>query len=302
VTRPVRLALVAATVALAAPACGGGGAAGTSTPSATQAPAADHLTADDFSPDLFDRARSATVDHRWFPLVPGRRLAFAGKSTEDGEVLAHRVVFIVTDLVKEIAGVRTVVVWERDYLEGELVEAEIVFFAEDEAGNVWHFGQHPEEYERGKLVKSPTWIAGLKGAKPGIMMRATPELGSPDYSQGFAPKPINWVDRGRVYKVGTRTCVPAGCYDDVLVTEEFELDKPDAFQLKYYAPDVGNVRVGWRGHGEKQRENLALVAEAKLTPDGLAEARAAALRLEATAYRISKDVYGQTEPAQPRSG
>ena len=30
---------------------------------------------------------------------------------------------------------------------------------------------------------------------------------------------MNWVDRGRVYKVGQKSCVPVDCYDDVLVIE-----------------------------------------------------------------------------------
>jgi hypothetical protein len=38
--------------------------------------------------------------------------------------------------------------------------------------------------------------------------------------------------------------VPIDCYDEVLVIEEFERNKPGAFQLKYYAPGVGDVRVG----------------------------------------------------------
>ena len=39
-------------------------------------------------------------------------------------------------------------------------------------------------------------------------MRAEPRLGTPSYAQGYAPPPINWIDRGRVYKVGQKTCVP----------------------------------------------------------------------------------------------
>jgi hypothetical protein len=84
------------------------------------------------------------------------------------------VVTTVTDLTKEINGVDTMVVWERDYTEGEEVEAELAFFAQDNDGNVWHMGEYPEEYEDGEFEKAPGWLAGLKGASAGIAMRQSP--------------------------------------------------------------------------------------------------------------------------------
>ena len=49
---------------------------------------------------------------------------FEGSAFDDGQRISRRVVSTVTDLSKEINGVNTVVVWERDYTEDELVEAE----------------------------------------------------------------------------------------------------------------------------------------------------------------------------------
>src|SRR3712207_8751338 len=57
----------------------------------------------------------------------------------------------------------------------------------------------------------------------------------------------------RVYKMNQQTCVPVDCYENVLVTEELNPSEPGAYQLKYYAPDVRNVRVGWRGEKEEER-------------------------------------------------
>jgi hypothetical protein len=100
-------------------------------------------------------------------------------------------------------------------------------------------------------------------------MRAESRLKTPSYAQGYAPSPINWIDRGRVYKVGQKTCVPVDCYDEVLVIEEFERNKPGAFQLKYYASGVGDVRVGWRGAEEEEKVGLELVKDARLSPQGV---------------------------------
>ncbi len=263
-------------------------------PSTTTTRPAGQATEKDFNRNSFDRPTN--IDNEWFPLKPGTQLVYDGSSIQDGGRVRHGDVFTVTDLTKVIHGVRTVVVWDRDYSEGRLVEAELAFFAQDDDGNVWHLGQYPEEYEEGELVGHPAWIAGLEGAKPGISMRAQPRAGTSSYSQGFGPK-VNWTDRARVSKTGQRTCVPSGCYDGVLVTDEYTRDEPDAHQLKYYAGGVGNVRVGWAGRDEEQ-ETLVLVKVVHLSPKALAEVRRAALKLEERAYGLSKDVYGHTPPAE----
>ena len=254
------------------------------------------VSVQDFERTNFDN--STRVDNKWFPLEPGAHSVFEGSAIDDGERISRRVVTTVTDLTKEINGVNTMVVWERDYTEGEEVEAELAFFAQDNYGNVWHMGEYPEEYEGGEFEKAPGWLAGLKGASAGIAMMAEPRLGTPSYAQGYAPPPINWIDRGRVYKVGRKTCVPVNCYEDVLVIEEFERNKPGAYQLKYYAPGVGDVRVGWRGPEEEEKEGLDLVKDVRLSPEALAKARANALKMEKHAYQI-KEYYRKTQPAKP---
>jgi hypothetical protein len=283
-----------AVCAMAVSGCGGGSGNAAAEPVAPAEPPAE-VDAADFATARF--SESTTVDNDWFPLRPGTRHVYEGSSVEDGERLQHRVVFTVTDLTKMVAGVEAVVVWERDYTSGELVEAELVFLAQDDGGNVWHLGQYPEEYENGRFAKTPTWIAGVRGARAGVYIRAEAREGA-DYSQGYAPPPINWVDRAHVSNTGTHTCVPAGCFDDVVIVSEYETGKPDAYQLKYYAPGVGNVRVGWKGSKEDSREVLVLTERRQLSAEQLADARAAALELERDAYRRSPAVYGTTAPAR----
>ncbi len=173
-------------------------------------------------PDLevgsFDR--STQIDNPWMPLKPGTRFVYDGTTIEDdGKAVPHRIVVNVTDLTKLIGGVRTVVSWDLDYSDGELVEAELAFYAQDRAGTVWYLGEYPEEYEDGKFVAARPWIHGLEGARAGIMMPAGPQLGTPSYAEGWGPA-VGWTDRGQVDQVGQKTCVPVGCYDDVLVITE----------------------------------------------------------------------------------
>ena len=250
---------------------------------------------EDFDSKNFDRP--TIIDNPWFPLNPGTRFVHKGFTTEGGKRVPHRLVTTVTDLTKVIGGVRAVVLWIEDYRAGQLMEAEIAFYAQDRDGTVWALGEYPEEYEGGKFSKAPAWIHGLEDARAGIAMPAKPRPGTPSYSQGWGPA-VGWTDRGKVDKMGQKVCVPLRCYEDVLVIAESSKAEPGAEQLKHYAPGVGKVRVGWRGDGEKLQEVLELTELSQLGPPALAKARAGALKLEKSAYKISKNVYSRTSPAE----
>ncbi|HLZ38591.1 MAG TPA: hypothetical protein VKP64_12725 [Mycobacteriales bacterium] len=277
-TSPVQLAVLAALAAIPL--------TGTSTGAAGASP--ERPTASTAFPN------PTRISNRWLPLVPGRQWILDGRADSGKGLKPHRVVMTVTDLTKVINGVRTVVVWDRDYSEGRLVESELAFNAQDGQGNVWNFGEYPEVYSRGKFKDAPdTWIPGVAGAKAGVAMLAAPRVGTPAYSQGWAPA-IDFADRARVFQAGQRTCVPAGCFGNVLVTDEWDaLDPSGGHQRKFYAAGVGNVRIGAVG-GDK--ETLALVKSARLCP-AVAQARAAALAMDQRGRRVSK-VYRQTTPVQ----
>ena len=257
---------------------------------------AGEITADDFDVSLFDET-SATVDNEWFPLEPGTRYEWEGRAFDDeGQRIDRRVVFIVTDLTKVIGGVRAVVGWDRDFDDDTVGESELIFYAQDKFGNVWHLGEYVEHWNEGELDGGRLWLVGdPEGAKAGLGMPAEPAAGTASYSQGFAPPPWFWDDHARVSKVGVRTCVPVDCFDDSIVIEEFEPRFPGAFQLKYYGRGVGNIRVGWRGPNDDEREVMVLTEFGQLSPDALAKVRARVLAQENRGY-----AYGRTEPMQQR--
>ena len=251
--------------------------------------------------EAFDKAqfddRSTTIDNPYLPMKPGMRYVYEGSTVkDDGKLVPHRIEINITDLTKVIEGVRVLVSYDLDFSGGNLEEAELAFFAQDKAGNVWRFGEYPEEYQNGKMTKAPAWIAPFEGARPGIMMKAAPKLGAPSYSQGYGPA-VNWTDRGQIHQVGQRTKTRAGSYEDVLVIRETSASEGDAFQLKYYARGVGNVRVGWTG-SDKSKEKLELARLENMSPQALADVRVKALKLEQSAYATSKNVYAKTAPAE----
>ena len=291
----IAIIFISLLVMLSAAACGA--------PSASTEDGSEHTqtapltgSAKDFKRARFDHPTH--IDNRWLPLTPGTQFVYEGSAIVDEKGRQpRREVTTVTDLSKVIDGVRTLVISEGDYTAGQLSEPELAFFAQDNAGNVWLVGEYPEEYEDGKFDKAPAWISGQKGARAGITMLAEPRRGGPDYAQGYAPLPVEFTDRARVYKMDQKTCTPVECYKNVLVTEEFNPHEPGAFQLKYYALGVGNVRVGWRGEQEEEKETLELVELNHLSPEALAKVRKKALQMDGRAYERS-EAYRQTPPAE----
>jgi len=239
------------------------------------------------------------IDNQWNPLTPGMQVTLAGEADRGGGLLPHRVVSTVTDLTKMINGVPTVVILEKDVNEGTLQEAELRFEAQDNAGNIWNLGEYPEEYEDGKFSAAPdVWLAGLAKAEAGNSMLGDPQLGTPEYLQGWSPD-IEFLDCAKVSKMQQRTCVPIGCYENVMIIDERSpLDPDSGRQLKYHAQGVGNVRVGFVD--DPEGEVLVLAKVAQLSPEELIKVRQDALKLEEHAYKISQP-YRQTSPLEPTS-
>lgn len=262
-------------------------------PSVEPSPAVDPTKPQfaEFKASIF--SNGARITNEWLPIQPGRRWITDGVTIEGGERIPHRITFTVTNLTKVIDGVHTAVVWVEDYSDGVLVEKEIAFYAQDDSGTVWYFGEHPEEYEDGEFVAAPTWIAGLDDALPGIKMFSDPGAHTDTWYQGWGPK-VEWSDFGRIDQRDIKDCVAYGCFDDVDVFAESSDGENGIFQLKSYAKGIGEIRVGWRGEAES-REELELKSVAKLKGAALEKYDQMALALEAHAYRISPKVYGKTE-------
>lgn len=249
----------------------------------------------------FDRSAfqaSPRIDNKWFPLQPGMQFTTTGTVTSADGVHEHSVVHTVTGLTKMIDGVKTRVMWDRDYDDGELVESELAFFAQTQKGAVWLFGEYPEEYEGGEFVGAPsTFISGIAKAQAGIAMKASPRTGTPAYVQAYAPK-VDFLDCGDVFQKHQRVCVPTGCYNDVLVIDEYNpLEPPEAgHQRKFYSAGTGLVKV--TAVGGPDQEFMDLVQVKKLSTAQFAAANAQALEQDERGYTVSRSVYAKTPRAE----
>ena len=246
-----------------------------------------------------DAARSVTfhhpvrIDNPLFPLRPGTTFVFTGTINDAEGVHRHQVVFTVTDMVKRIDGVLTRVIWDRDFQDGELTEAELAFFAQSDNRSVYTMGEYPEEYDNGRFTGAPdTWISGQARAQGGILVPGHPRAGV-RFVQGRAPA-IEFLDVGTVKLLHTRVCATLGCFGNAtLIEESSPLAPRDGKQLKYYAPGTGLVKVG--AVGGDSREMMTLTRVQSLGSTDLARARTAVLSMERRAYRVSAP-YRHTRP------
>ena len=237
----------------------------------------------------------ATGANKWLSLRPGMQSVRQGFVRVGHRRLPHRRVFTVTDVSKVIDGVRTVAILDQDFNGGEIAEQALDYLAEDKRGNVWFLGSYTESYEGGQFVNaSDAWLAGVKGALPGILMQAHPRAGTPPYSQEKIPG--QEATTARVVKTGQSLCVPFKCYKDVLVIQEGSPSEPGVIEYKYYAPGVGGIRTEPRSGTEQETE--VLINLTQLSPRGLAELSAEALRLDRHARVAAPDVFGRVPAAK----
>jgi hypothetical protein len=176
-----------------------------------------------------------TIDNPYFPLTPGTTLVYRGVSNGEREVVR----VTVTDETKEILGITTTVVRDRVFVDGKLAEDTFDWYAQDGQGNVWYLGEDTKEYEDGKVVTTEgSWEAGVDGAQPGVIMPAGQDVGI-TYRQEFYEGEAE--DLAKVVALGETVKVPAGSFDEVLVTEDWTPLDPKLLERKYYAPGVGVV-------------------------------------------------------------
>lgn len=173
------------------------------------------------------------IDNPYFPLRPGTMWVYEGD--DDGQVRRDDVqVLPGTELV---LGVACTVVLQEVHLDGELAEVTTAWFAQDDAGNVWHFGEQSIEFEEGApLLAEDSWKAGVDGAEPWILVGGEPRPG--DVYVGVHPGGTEMFTVASVTEIAT---TPLGTFAECVAMEETNPDDPDDADRIIYAPGVGLV-------------------------------------------------------------
>jgi hypothetical protein len=178
----------------------------------------------------------APVANPYFPLEPGTIFHYRG--TEGRDRLHERLT--ITDRAKTIQGITTTVVRDVLFANGLLAEKTLDWYANDNDGNVWYFGEATATYDEHGHVESTegSWEAGVHGAVPGTIMPAHP--GPADaYRQEF------WrghaEDQAWIVQRGLSLRIPYGRVDHVLRSFEWTRLESNVISVKFYAPGLGIV-------------------------------------------------------------
>ena len=185
------------------------------------------------------------ITNPYLPLTPGTTLVY--KSPDGSETVR----FQVTRETKMVLGVECVVVLDKAIVDGQLHERTFDYFAQDNLGNVWYFGESVQNIENGQVINTNgTWLAGVNGAEPGIVMQANPVVGQ-TYAQENAPGVAQ--DTADVVSITGRADVPYGIATGVLQTHDFTPLEASLQEYKSYAKGIGQMLSISLTTGESER-------------------------------------------------
>ncbi|HLC87233.1 MAG TPA: hypothetical protein VJH65_03100 [Candidatus Nanoarchaeia archaeon] len=181
--------------------------------------------------------------------------------TEDGK---EHIEVYVTSEKKSLMGIETIIVWDRVWLNGDLIEDTKDYYAQDKEGNVWYFGEESKEILHGKIVSyKGSWEAGVDGAKPGIIMKAEQKVGETykqEYYKGEAE------DKADILALNESVSVPFGEFTNCVKTLDYTPLEPDVKEHKYYCPEAGGVVLEIDLNNNERVELLSLEYNTEPTP------------------------------------
>jgi hypothetical protein len=174
------------------------------------------------------------ITNPYLPYDPGTKFIYQGRLGK----LPEKDVQFVTHETRRIDGIPCVVVLDVGYVNGKLSERTQDYYTQDFYGNVWYFGEFETSFP-GRHHKS-SWLAGVDGASPGIVMEADPKVGD-TYQQENAPGVAE--DMATVLRLTASVRTPFGdFFGNVLETKEFSPLEPGVVDHKYYEPGYGLMK------------------------------------------------------------
>lgn len=202
--------------------------------------------------DALDFTMPLNIDNPYWPLnALGSTYHYYAFEGEDECVITD---FTITSMSYLTAvGVQTRIVQEVEWLDEDcdgtkdlLLEETDDWYGQDDAGNVWYFGEDTLAYEYdddGELEEisdEGSWEAGVDGAEAGIVMLGAPLPGL-FYRQEYLADEAE--DMGKVLRLNARVSIDLGDFEGCLVTKEWTALEPGHIEHKYYCPGTGLVHV-----------------------------------------------------------
>jgi len=195
---------------------------------------------EEFFTDSCKLAHRGSNDY-FLRLKPGCWLLLEGEEEDDeGEIEVVTVLIEVLPGSRKVDGVRCAIVRESEWINDELVEVSWNYFAIcKKHGDVFYFGEEVDIYEDGEVVSHDgAWLAGVDGAKAGVIMPGFPLIGT-RYYQEIAPGVAQ--DRAEHLDNDATIDTLAGTFEHCLYTVETTPINPEEESFKAYAPGIGLV-------------------------------------------------------------
>jgi len=209
----------------------------------------------DTNPANFVKYRDQIIGNTYYPLKPATYTYFTYESVGKNAAKIEQDVVKITRSTREIQGVTCVVVSDivTALPKNEVTENTTDWYAQDNEGNVWYFGEIAQQFEDGILVAiDGSWTTGVDMAQPGIIMYAHPENyvakgGKPgktyrtEFLLGEAEDIVQIVDVTSTVKLRN-----GKTYTNCLHTLDYSPLDPGGIasaENKYYAKGVGLVKV-----------------------------------------------------------
>ncbi len=229
-------------------------------PKASPAPGSATALPTGSDPVELDPADFTTdITHEYWPMRPGTRWTYR-EVDEEGHVVA--VMVTVSTRTRQIAnGVTARVVRDTVTEDGALVEDTFDWYAQDDTGTIWYLGEDTAEFEGGKVAsREGSFEAGVDGALPGILLPADPADGLAYRQEYYAGEA---EDNAEILSTTEMADVPAGHFEDVVLTKDTITIKPDALEYKLYAPGIGPILVLGVSGGGGREELVAMTTVSK---------------------------------------
>ena len=189
----------------------------------------------DVSPSKF--TSSTNLTNTYFQYAPGKKYILEGQTADGLERTEEQRL----STTKTILGITCIEVEFKGYLNGILIEKAIDWYAQDNGGNVWYFGEAVDNYNSNGTLKdhNGSWEAGVDGAQPGTIMPANPQAGMAYREEYY----FNHAeDRAEITATGLTVIIPFGTFTTCIKTRNWTELEPSLNENKFYAPGIGLVK------------------------------------------------------------
>jgi hypothetical protein len=181
---------------------------------------------------------STRIDNPYLPLSKFSRCTLKGHEDDQAQLIKRKVLDRTRTFEVEGVAVEAMVVKDRVWGDGKLIERTHDFFAQSDDGAVHYLGERVDNIRDGQVVNHHGgWLYGRDTQQLGVLMAGDPHIGRHWLSED-AP-PIT-VEHDRVVSEVGRIEVRGHTYDHAIKVREYALPDKEV-EYKVYAKGVGVV-------------------------------------------------------------